>query len=252
LEHPISIDPTMPDEPTYHFVLLRHGQSQWNQENRFTGWTDIALTAQGRQETRQAAQALKEAGVSFDYACTSILKRAVESLAILVDEMHLQSLPIEHTWRLNERHYGCLQGLNKTETANRLGRALVSYWRRSYTGRPPALEFDDHRHPRFDPLFSAVPRASLPATESLKDTELRGARYWNTTIRPLLQGGLRVLILAHGNSLRALVRYLEQIPPVQAPELDVPTAVPLIYRANADFTRYQRVALDRLGSDPHT
>lgn len=242
----------MSNRPTFPLVLLRHGQSQWNLENRFTGWTDIGLTAQGRQEIRQAAQTLKEAGISFDYACTSFLGRAVESLAILVNEMHLHSLPIEHTWQLNERHYGCLQGLNKADTANRLGGALVRFWRRSYSGCPPALEFDDHRHPRFDSLFAAIPPSSLPVTESLKDTELRVASYWNNIIRPLLQGGMKVLVLAHGNSLRALVRYLEQIPPAQVPELDIPPAVPLIYRANVEFTRFQRLTLDGIGSEPQT
>lgn len=235
-------------EPTYHLVLLRHGQSQWNLENRFTGWTDVGLTDQGRQEVRQAAVWLKQTGVSFDFACTSILSRASESLTILLEEMGIPSAPFELTWRLNERHYGCLQELNKADTANRLGGSLVGFWRRSYTGRPPALEFDDHRHPRFDPLYAGMPLGWLPVAESLQETERRVLQYWATTILPLLQDGLKVLVLAHGNSLRALARYLSQIPPALVPALDIPTAIPLIYRADPGFTRFQRLDLQLSGS----
>lgn len=234
----------------YHLILLRHGQSQWNRENRFTGWTDVSLTDQGHQEVRRAAVLLKQAGISFDFACTSILSRAAESLAILLEEMRLPSTPVEHTWRLNERHYGCLQGLNKGDTANQLGDSLVRFWRRSYTGRPPALEFDDHRHPRFDPLYAGLSLDCFPATESLQDTERRVLQYWEAAIQPLLRGGSKVLVLAHGNSLRALARYLEQIPPAQVPALDIPTAIPIIYRANQEFTRFQRLDLPPGGSAP--
>jgi 2,3-bisphosphoglycerate-dependent phosphoglycerate mutase len=240
----------MIEQNFFQFVLLRHGQSRWNLENRFTGWTDIPLTDLGRAETRRAAHLLKHAGFSFDFACTSVLERAVESLSILTDEMDSHKMPIMRDWRLNERHYGCLQGLNKSDTSLRLGELLVRHWRRSYAGRPPALEFDDHRHPRFDPLYAGLPVEYLPATESLQDTEARVSSFWETIVRPLIQGGLCVLILAHGNSLRALVRILEQTPVAQVPDLNIPTGVPLIYRTNFELSSFQLLDRNRIGNDP--
>ena len=225
------------------FVLLRHGQSIWNLENRFTGWTDIDLTDQGRQEAVRAARLLDDAGFRFDIAFTSRLKRAVETLKILQRELHQETLPVQQLWQLNERHYGSLQGLNKAETAKELGLPLVMNWRRSYHGRPPALEPNDLRHPRFDPLYADLPGELLPSAESLEDTEKRLLPSWKQIIQPAIQSGLRVLIVAHGNSLRALVRYLDQIPPKDVPELDIPTGHPLVYTKAENPNRFQRYDL---------
>ena len=211
------------------FVLLRHGQSQWNQENRFTGWTDVPLTDQGRLEARQAARLLLEAGFSFDIAYTSVLQRAVETLQIVLAELGQSSIPVLRLWELNERHYGALQGLDKAETALRLGEPLVMSWRRSYAARPPALEPDDPRHPRFDPLYAALRADQLPATESLQDTEKRLLPCWQRGILPAIQSGQRLLLVAHSNSLRALVRYLDRIPEQDVPALNIPTGLPLVY-----------------------
>jgi 2,3-bisphosphoglycerate-dependent phosphoglycerate mutase len=221
------------------FILLRHGQSQWNLENRFTGWTDVPLTAQGRLEAVQAASLLGQAGFQFDTAFTSVLWRAIETLEIVLNQLGLESIPIQYDWRLNERHYGCLQGLNKAETARRLGSSLVMGWRRSYDQRPPALELDDHRHPRFDRLYGYLPQEILPSTESLKDTEKRILPYWRDIIRPTIQSGKYVLVVAHGNSLRALVRQLEQTPPEKVPSLDIPTGTPLICRGGFDGSHFE-------------
>jgi 2,3-bisphosphoglycerate-dependent phosphoglycerate mutase len=226
--------------PGYQFVLLRHGQSLWNLHNRFTGWTDVALTDQGRQEAHAAAKALRSAGITFDLAFTSVLQRARESLQIVIDETGCSAIPVLLSWRLNERHYGALQGLNKEETAQQLGQTLVMAWRRSYSERPPALDFNDPRHPRFDPLYAHLPADALPATESLQDTELRLLPLWRHSIVPAIQSGLRVLVVAHGNSLRALVRYLDQIPPQHVPELNIPTGLPLIYKTDLALTQLQR------------
>ena len=212
------------------FVLLRHGQSQWNLENRFTGWTDVPLTRQGRQEACQAARRLLKAGYTFDIAYTSVLQRAYETLQIVLTEMGLETIPVVRLWELNERHYGALQGLNKAETALRYGEPLVMSWRRSYAARPPALETDDPRHPRFDPLYAGLSTEQLPATESLQDTEQRLLPCWQGVILPAILSGARLLLVAHSNSLRALVRCLDQIPEQDVPALNIPTGIPLVYR----------------------
>ena len=230
-------------ETRHRFILLRHGQSQWNLENRFTGWTDVELTKKGLFEAQQAALKLKAAGFSFDIAYTSVLRRAKDTLKIVLEEMRLESIPIHCAWQLNERHYGALQGLNKAITAERLGKAQVMDWRRSYSGCPPLLDPDDPRHPRFDPLYTGFPHELLPGGESLQDTERRVAPYWEISIRPLIQAGISVLVVAHGNSLRALVRYLDQIPPDQVPKLDIPTGVPIIYDADCDVKPLRRQLL---------
>lgn len=235
----------MSSAESFRFVLLRHGQSQWNLENRFTGWTDIELTRQGRLEAQHAARLIKSSGYTFDIAFASVLRRAVETLEIVSRELSLRTIPIQYAWQLNERHYGALQGLNKTETAQRLGTGLVMSWRRSYADRPPALDLNDPRHPRFDPHYANLPSELLPRSESLQDTEQRVSLYWEKSIKPLVQAGLNILIVAHGNSLRALVRYLEQIPPEQVPELDIPTAVPIVFETDSKLKPIRRYSLTK-------
>lgn len=220
---------------TYTLVLLRHGQSQWNLEDRFSGWIDVDLNEAGRQEARQAGRNLRAAGLSFDVAFTSVLRRAIESLEIVQEEMGLPDLPTRQAWELNERHYGCLQGLNKAETGRRLGRDRVSAWRRSYRAQPPALELDDHRHPRFDPVYAGLPVEKLPRTESLADTAARLLPLWQSEIAPAIRAGQRVLISAHGNSLRALIQYLEAVPEENVPAIEVPTGIPIVYTLNIDL-----------------
>ena len=224
-------------------MLLRHGQSQWNLENRFTGWTDVPLTGQGRQEARQAARLLLEAGLSFDSAYTSLLQRANETLQIVLAELSLESIPVVRLWQLNERHYGALQGLNKAETARQLGEPLVMSWRRSYALRPPALELDDPRHPRFDPLYAGLSAEELPATESLQDTEGRLLPCWQRVILPAILSGQRILLVAHSNSLRALVRCLDHIPEQQVPALNIPTGIPLVYEMDLSGQPVRRYSL---------
>ncbi len=216
------------------FVLLRHGQSQWNLENRFTGWTDIPLTDLGKAEALQAARQIQSGGLHFDLAWTSLLQRAAETLDIVLEALAYRQIEVNRTWRLNERHYGSLQGLNKAETAARLGEELVARWRRSYEARPPALALDDPRHPRFDPLYANIPVQDLPRTESLQDTERRILPLWDEEILPELRSGRRVLIVAHANSLRALVRYLEDIPPELVPGLTIPTGVPQVVESRRE------------------
>ena len=213
----------------YEFILLRHGESQWNLENRFTGWTEVELTPKGEQEARQAAAKLLENGSHFDLALTSVMNRAIKTLWIVMQEMDLAWIPVERDWRLNERHYGALQGLNKAETAEKLGKDVVHAWRRSFAVRPPALEWDDPRHPRFDPRYAQLDPVTLPASESLADTLGRVLPYWNESVLPRLLAGQRPIIVAHGNSLRALVKHLDKIPDDQIPDLNIPTGVPLIY-----------------------
>ncbi len=213
----------------HRIVFLRHGQSIWNLENRFTGWTDVPLTEQGRAEARQAARWLAEGGCTFDLAFTSVLRRSVETLDILLPVMNLQAIPVVQDWQLNERHYGALQGLNKAEMALRLGQDRVTYWRRSFDGRPPALEWDDRRHPRFDDRYAFLSRSLLPRTESLQDTLARVLPVWQNRILPAVRAGQQVLVVAHGNSLRALVTYLDQIPDEQVPGVNIPTGRPLAY-----------------------
>jgi 2,3-bisphosphoglycerate-dependent phosphoglycerate mutase len=222
---------------TYKFVLLRHGQSTWNLENRFTGWTDVGLTDQGRQEAHTAARLLKEGGYTFDMAYTSVLKRAIHTLWIVLEDMELEWIPVVRAWQLNERHYGALQGLNKAEMAAKFGEAQVKIWRRSYATPPPALELDDERHPRFDRRYAQLPLGVLPACESLKLTVERMLPYWFSVIAPSIKSGQRVLVAAHGNSIRALVKYLDNISEDEITELNIPTGVPLVYELNENLQR---------------
>jgi 2,3-bisphosphoglycerate-dependent phosphoglycerate mutase len=213
----------------HRVVLLRHGESTWNRENRFTGWTDVDLTDKGRDEAREAGRLMKAEGYTFDIAYTSVLKRAIRTLWIAMEDMDLLWVPWERNWRLNERHYGALQGLNKAETAAKHGEAQVKIWRRSYDIPPPPLEPDDERNPARDPRYANVPKDQLVLTESLKDTVARFLPYWHETIAPTMKSGKRVLIAAHGNSLRALVKYLDNISDSDIVELNIPTGVPLVY-----------------------
>jgi 2,3-bisphosphoglycerate-dependent phosphoglycerate mutase len=213
----------------YKIVLLRHGESVWNKENLFSGWTDIDLSEQGVAEAHRAGQLLKSEGFIFDLAFTSVLKRAIRTLWITLDEMDLMWIPVHHSWRLNERHYGALQGLNKAETAAKYGEAQVKIWRRSYDIQPPALEKDDPRWPGRDPRYSSLKPEDVPTTECLKDTVARFLPYWRETIAPTVEAGKRVIIAAHGNSLRALVKYLDNISDEEIVELNIPTGVPLVY-----------------------
>jgi 2,3-bisphosphoglycerate-dependent phosphoglycerate mutase len=215
-------------------VLLRHGESTWNKENRFTGWTDVDLSEKGRDEAREAGRLIKEAGYTFDVAFTSVLRRAIRTLWIALDTMDLMWIPVEKSWRLNERHYGALQGLNKAETAAKHGEAQVKIWRRSYDIPPPALTRDDERHPGRDPRYAGL-ASELPLTESLKDTVTRFLPYWHETIAPAIRDGRRVLIAAHGNSLRALVKYLDNVSESEIVELNIPTGIPLVYELDDDL-----------------
>jgi len=218
-----------------NLVLLRHGESEWNRDNRFTGWTDVDLSDRGRQEAHRAAQLLRERGFVFDVAHTSVLKRAIHTLWIVLDDLDMAWLPVNHSWRLNERHYGALQGLNKQETADQFGAEQVLLWRRSYAVRPPELAPDDERHPRFDPRYARLSSEELPATESLQDTLRRVLPYWHEVIAPELVRGQKVLVAAHGNSLRALVKYLDGISDEDIPGLNIPTGVPLVYELDKEL-----------------
>jgi 2,3-bisphosphoglycerate-dependent phosphoglycerate mutase len=213
----------------YKVVLLRHGQSTWNEENRFTGWTDVDLSERGRAEAREAGRLLREGGYTFDLAFTSVLKRAIKTLGIALDGMDLLWIPVVKHWRLNERHYGGLQGLNKAETAAKHGDDQVKIWRRSYDIPPPPLSPDDERHSGRDPRYAGLKPAEIPASESLKDTVARFLPYWHDTIAPAVKSGKRVLIAAHGNSLRALVKYLDGVSDQDIVELNIPTGIPLVY-----------------------
>lgn len=210
-------------------VLLRHGESTWNKENRFTGWTDVGLTEQGVREALTAGRTMLQQGFGFDVAYTSVLKRAIKTLWIALEEMDLMWIPVYRSWRLNERHYGALQGLNKAETAERHGEKQVKLWRRSYDIRPPALTPDDERYPGRDPRYADLTEDELPLTECLKDTVERMLPYWFDVIAPVVQSGTRVLISAHGNSLRALVKHLDEIPDEEIVGLNIPTGIPLVY-----------------------
>jgi len=214
-------------------VLLRHGESIWNKENRFTGWTDVDLTEKGRAEAAEAGRLLKGDGYVFDIAYTSVLKRAIRTCWITLDELDQLWLPVERSWRLNERHYGALQGLDKAETAAKHGEAQVKIWRRSYDIPPPPLSPDDERYAGRDPRYAGLTAGELPATESLKDTVARFLPYWESTIAPAIRSGKRVLIAAHGNSLRALVKYLDHISDQDIVELNIPTGIPLVYELDA-------------------
>ncbi len=219
----------------YKLVLLRHGQSVWNLENRFTGWTDVGLTEQGAAEARSGGRLLREGGYVFDAAYTSVLRRAIKTLWIALEELGQEWIPVTRAWQLNERHYGALQGLDKAETAEKFGEAQVKLWRRSYDTPPPALEWDDERHPRFDPRYASLTPERLPATESLKITLERVLPYWLGTVAPAIQSGKRLLVVAHGNSLRALVKYLDDVSESDILELNIPTGIPLVYELTEDL-----------------
>jgi 2,3-bisphosphoglycerate-dependent phosphoglycerate mutase len=225
-------------------VLLRHGESIWNKENRFTGWVDVDLSEKGLAEARAAGQMLKAHGFTFDLAFSSVLKRAIRTLWIVQDEMDLLWLPVERSWRLNERHYGALQGLNKAETAAKHGEPQVKIWRRSYDIPPPALTVDDPQYPGRDRRYGGLAPADLPLTECLKDTVERFLPYWHETIAPAIRAGNRVVIAAHGNSLRALVKYLDGISDEDIVELNIPTGMPLVYELDADLKKIASRYLD--------
>jgi len=227
-------------------VLLRHGESIWNQENRFTGWTDVDLSARGIEEAHRAGKQLKNEGFEFDFAYTSVLTRAIRTLWSVLAELNLMWIPVGRSWRLNERHYGALQGLNKTKTVEEYGQKQVHLWRRSFTVRPPALGLDDPRHPRFDHRYASLAPEQLPATECLKDTFNRVMPYWHQTIEPRLRKGERILISAHGNSLRALVKHLDGISDAEISNLNIPTGIPLLY----EFDNNLKVISHRYLGDP--
>ena len=216
-------------------VLLRHGESTWNKENRFTGWTDVDLSDKGREEAREAGRLMSAEKYEFDVAYTSVLKRAIRTLWIALDELDMMWIPVYRSWRLNERHYGGLQGLNKAETAAKYGDDQVKIWRRSYDTPPPPLTYEDPRHPSHDRRYADLKRGVIPLTESLKDTVARFLPHWHEVIAPDIKAGKRVLIVAHGNSLRALVKYLENIPDDKIVELNIPTGIPLVYSLNEDL-----------------
>ena len=216
-------------------VLLRHGESQWNLENRFTGWTDVDLTEKGEAEARESGQLLKEEEFQFDVAHTSVLKRANRTMEICLDEMGDDNIIIKYNWRLNERHYGALQGLNKAETAKKYGDEQVLIWRRSYSTPPPQLDSDDDRHPRFDKRYNDLAPNELPASECLKDTVDRFLPYWHESIKPDIESGNQVLIVAHGNSLRALVKYLDAVSDEDIVGLNIPTGAPLVYELDQNL-----------------
>ena len=216
-------------------VLLRHGESIWNKENRFTGWTDVDLSEKGMEEAKKSGQVLKKEGYAFDIAYTSVLKRAIRTLWITLDEMDLMWIPVYRSWRLNEKHYGALQGLNKAETAKKYGEEQVLKWRRAYDIQPPALEENDERSPMRDPIYSDLAKKDIPMTECLKDTVERFLPYWHKTIAPAVKDGKKVLIAAHGNSLRALVKYLDNIPDEEIVKLNIPTGIPLVYELDGNL-----------------
>jgi 2,3-bisphosphoglycerate-dependent phosphoglycerate mutase len=224
-------------------VLLRHGESTWNKENRFTGWTDVDLSDRGREEAREAGRLMAAEKYEFDVAYTSLLKRAIRTLWIALDEMDMMWIPVHRSWRLNERHYGDLQGLNKAETAAKHGEAQVKIWRRSYDIPPPPLATEDPRHPLHDRRYATLKRSEVPLAESLKDTVARFLPYWHETIAPEIKAGKRVLIAAHGNSLRALVKYLENVSEDEIVELNIPTGIPLVYLLNDDLKPLQKYYL---------
>ncbi|MBL8149085.1 MAG: 2,3-diphosphoglycerate-dependent phosphoglycerate mutase [Blastocatellia bacterium] len=216
-------------------VLLRHGESEWNRENRFTGWTDVGLSEKGLQEAKEAGRVMLKEGYSFDVAYTSVLKRAIKTLWLALEEMDLMWIPVHKSWKLNERHYGALQGLNKAETAEKHGLEQTQIWRRSYDIPPPELTPDDPRHPGKDPRYATLTQEELPLTECLKDTVARFLPYWHEVIAPAVQSGQNVLIAAHGNSLRALIKYLDSISEEDIIGLNIPTGIPLVYELDDDL-----------------
>jgi 2,3-bisphosphoglycerate-dependent phosphoglycerate mutase len=219
----------------YKIVLLRHGESDWNKENRFTGWTDVDLSEKGVAEAAAGGKLMKEAGFEFDLAYTSVLKRAIRTLNLALEQMDLLWIPVIKTWRLNERHYGALQGLNKAETAKKYGDEQVLIWRRSYDTQPPALTNDDERYPGKDRRYADLTVDELPLAECLKDTVARFLPFWHETVAPAIKSGQQIIIAAHGNSLRALVKYLDNIPEDEIVELNIPTGVPLVYELDKDL-----------------
>jgi 2,3-bisphosphoglycerate-dependent phosphoglycerate mutase len=219
----------------YKLVLMRHGESQWNLENRFTGWTDVDLTELGRDQARRAGELLKEKGFTFDLAYTSVLTRAIRTLWIALDAMQTMYVPVQNHWRLNERHYGALQGLNKAETAAQYGDEQVLIWRRAYAIAPNPIALDDPRHPKFDPRYADLTPEQLPATECLKDTVARVLPYWNESIAPAIKAGKKVLVAAHGNSLRALIKHLDNVSDDDIVHLNIPTGQPLVYELDENL-----------------
>ena len=219
----------------HKLVLMRHGESQWNLENRFTGWTDVDLTETGREQARKAGELLKKEGYTFDLAYSSVLKRAIRTLWIALDAMDAMYTPVGVNWRLNERHYGALQGLNKAETAAKYGDEQVLVWRRAYAIAPEPLSLDDERHPRFDSRYAKIPADQLPATECLKDTVARVLPFWNESIAPAIRSGRKVLVAAHGNSLRALIKHLDNVSDDDIVNLNIPTGQPLVYELDDDL-----------------
>jgi 2,3-bisphosphoglycerate-dependent phosphoglycerate mutase len=228
---------------TYTLTLVRHGQSTWNLENRFTGWTDVGLTPQGDQEALQGGKLLRDLGFTFDIAYTSVLKRAIKTLWLIQETMELEWIPVVRAWQLNERHYGALQGLNKGETAAQYGEEQVRIWRRSYAVPPPALDADDPRHPRFDRRYANLPAGTLPACESLADTVARMLPYWHSDIAPAVKAGQKVLVAAHGNSLRALVKHLDRLSEDAIVSVNIPTGIPLVYELDADLNQVKHYYL---------
>jgi len=227
----------------YKLILLRHGESTWNQEGKFTGWTDVDLTEKGIEEAKAAGKILKKKGFEFDIAFTSVQKRAIRTLWIVMDETDQIWIPVERSWRLNERHYGALQGLSKKETAKRKGDDIVHQWRRSYDVRPPALSEDDERYPGNQRMYQSIPKEELPLSECLKDTVERFLPYWHERIVPEIKKESRIIIAAHGNSLRALVKYLDAISDDEIPKLNIPTGIPLIYELDESLNPIQHYYL---------
>jgi len=219
----------------HKLVLIRHGESDWNRENRFTGWTDVDLSDKGREEAREAGRLLKEQGFTFDVAYVSVLKRAIRTLWIVLDGLDQMWLPVRHSWRLNERHYGALQGLNKSETAAKFGEDQVKVWRRSYDTPPPPLEKSDERYPGHDARYADLSPAELPQTECLKDTVARFLPFWHETLAPAIKSGKKVIVAAHGNSIRAMVKYLDNVSDEEIIGLNIPTGIPLVYELDADL-----------------
>jgi 2,3-bisphosphoglycerate-dependent phosphoglycerate mutase len=228
---------------THTLTLVRHGQSTWNLENRFTGWTDVGLTPQGEAEALTGGKLLRDRGFTFDVAYTSVLKRAIKTLWIIMETMELEWIPVIRAWELNERHYGALQGLNKSEMAAKYGEEQVHIWRRSYGVRPPALDADDPRHPRFDRRYANLPSDAVPACECLADTVARMLPYWHRVIAPAILAGQRVLVAAHGNSLRALVKHLDGLSDDAIVSVNIPTGVPLVYELDADLNQIKHYYL---------
>ena len=230
-----ALDPSPAESAQHRLVLLRHGESTWNKDNLYTGWTDVDLSDNGTVEAHEAGRVLRDEGYVFDIAFTSVLKRAIRTLWIALDELDQMWIPVTKSWRLNERHYGALQGLNKAQTAMQYGEEQVRLWRRSYDVPPPPLDLDDPRFPGRDPRYADVPSADLPKCEALVNTVARFLPYWHAEIAPVVQSGKRVLIVAHGNSLRALVKYLDQMSDQAVVDLNIPTGVPLVYDLDPDL-----------------